>query len=69
MSYKRPILARYRDPLELIWLATANRLGVQVRRDPGVCANTAGDGVILIGNDDLDPDDNIAKILFHYFCH
>jgi elongation factor P hydroxylase len=69
MSYKRPILARYRDPLELIWLATANRLGVQVRRDPGVFANTDGDGVILIGNDDLDPDDNMAKMLFHEVCH
>ncbi len=69
MSYERPILARYRDPLELIWLATATRLGVAIRRDPGVFANTDGDGIVIIGNADLDPDDNMAKMFFHEVCH
>jgi hypothetical protein len=70
MSYERPILSRYLDPVELIWLATAQRLGLTVRRDPAIFSRTDGSGMLWLGpRDDLDADDTVAQMLFHEICH
>ena len=66
----RPIHHRYDDPLELIWLATARRLGLTIQRNPEVFATTDGTGLLLLSTqDDLDADDNAAQMIFHEICH
>jgi len=70
MTYERPILSRYLDPLELLWLATARRLGFTVRRDPAIFSRTDGSGMLWLGpRADLDPDDTVSQMLFHEICH
>lgn len=69
-SYQRPILSRYRDPLDLIWLATAQRLGITVRRDPEVFSSSDGHGLLRLSTPEhLDPDDTLAQLIFHELCH
>jgi len=66
----RPILHRYVDPLEVIWLSTATRLGLHIRRDPHVFSMTDGTGLLSLSTrDDLDADDTLAQMLFHEICH
>lgn len=70
MTYERPILSRYLDPLELVWLATARRLGLTVRRDPSIFSRTDGSGMLWLGpRADLDADDTLCQMLFHEICH
>lgn len=70
MSYERPVLSRYLDPLELVWLSTARRLGLTVRRDPVIFSRTDGSGMLWLGpRDDLDADDTVCQMLFHELCH
>jgi len=70
LSQRRPIAARYLDPLSLVWLATARRLGLTVRRNPTVYAATDGAGLLELGPvDTLDPDDCDAQMIFHELCH
>lgn len=66
----RPVRAKYLDPLDLVWLATARRLGLRVRRNPTVYAATNGAGLLELGpTDTLDPDDCAAQMIFHELCH
>ncbi len=68
--YERPVLARYTDPLTLVWLATARRLGLHVRRNPSIYSATDGTGLLELGPlDTLDPDDTTAQMIFHEICH
>jgi hypothetical protein len=68
--YQRPIRAQYVDPYEVIWLATARRLGLTIGRDPAIFSLTLGDGKLWLGpRHDLDPDDTLAQMLFHELCH
>jgi hypothetical protein len=68
--WQRPIRARYTDPYEVIWLATARRLGLVIGRDPAIFSQTHGDGILWLGpREDLDPDDTLAQMLFHELCH
>lgn len=70
MTYVRPIESRYLDPLELVWLATARRLGLTVRRDPVIFSRTDGSGMLWLGpRSDLDADDTVAQMIFHELCH
>lgn len=71
MSYVRPIRCRYVDPHELVWMATARRLGLSpIRRNPAIFAATDGTGLLELGpKDDLDPDDNAGQQIFHEICH
>ena len=70
IAYQRPIRSRYLDPIELIWYATARRLGLHVRRDPAIFSMTDGTGLLALGPEDtLDPDDSAAQMIFHEFCH
>lgn len=62
--------SRYIDPLEVIWLATATRLGLTIRRDPAVYSMTNGEGALWLSTrEHLDEDDNLAQMLFHEVCH
>jgi hypothetical protein len=68
--YQRPIRSRYTDPLELVWMATARRLGIRIRRNPHVFSMTDGTGLLELGpRDSLDPDDTAAQMIFHELCH
>lgn len=70
MTWERPVLSRYLDPLELIWLSTARRLGLTVRRDPAIFSRTDGTGRLWLGpRDDLDADDMVCQMIFHELCH
>ncbi|MFZ5479370.1 MAG: hypothetical protein ACOZNI_21580 [Myxococcota bacterium] len=68
--YERPVQARYLDPLDVVWLATARRLGLHVRRSPKIFSATDGTGLLELGTrDTLDADDTTAQMLFHEICH
>lgn len=61
---------RYNDPLALVWIACAERVGFRIERTPHAYASTDGRGTIFIGTDDiLDPDDSLAQMIFHELCH
>ncbi len=69
-DYERPIRHRYLDPLELIWVRAADRMGVRVLRDPELFAGTDGEGNLSLGTPEtLDPDDCLAQMIFHEICH
>lgn len=66
----RPVLARYLDPLDVIWLSAATRLGLRVRRNPSVFAATDGAGLLELGpRETLDADDCTAQMILHELCH
>lgn len=69
-TFERPVLRRYVDPLDLVWIATAKRLGLTIRRNPRIFSATDGRGILELGPlDTLDPDDSTAQMIFHEFCH
>lgn len=69
-AYQRPIEVRYLDPCEVVWLTTAKRLGLHIRRSPLVFSATDGSGRLQLSTrDDLDPDDCLAQMLLHEICH
>ncbi len=58
------------DPLDRIWLATAERVGLWVERTPDAFASTDGEGTLLLADGkSLDPDDSLAQMIFHEICH
>lgn len=60
---------RYQDPLDQVWLATAENIGLQVQRSDQVYAHCA-DGTLYLGTaETLDPDDCLAQMVLHEFCH
>ncbi|MEL7497105.1 MAG: YkgJ family cysteine cluster protein [Planctomycetota bacterium] len=66
----RPILHRYEDPVDLIWLRAAAELGLTIERSPDAFAAYDGLGKLTIADDaDLDPDDSLAQMIFHEICH
>lgn len=69
-TYERPVLSRYLDPVELIWIATARRLGLHIRRNPAIFSATDGTGLMEFGpREHLDADDCLAQMIFHELCH
>lgn len=69
-AYERPVQRRYLDPVDLIWLATARRLGLRVRRNRAIFSATDGTGLLELGPlDTLDADDCTAQMIFHELCH
>lgn len=69
-AYERPIHSRYVDPLEVIWLATAKRLALTIRRDPDIFSMTDGTGLMSFSTrPELDEDDNLAQMTLHEVCH
>jgi len=66
----RKIDKAYDDPLSVIWVFTANQLGMQIKRSPEVNASWDGKGTLTIGTPEtLDPDDNLAQMILHETCH
>jgi hypothetical protein len=66
----RTITQTYTDPLELIWLHAAARMGMRVERSTEVNASWNGAGVLTIGTaETLDPDDCLAQMILHEACH
>lgn len=60
----------YRDPLDVIWLDAARRMGMTVVRSPDVFAAWDGQGTLTIGTaETLDPDDSLAQMILHESCH
>jgi len=69
-NYDRPVLCRYLDPIEVIWLSTAKRLGIHIRRSPLVFSSTDGTGRLQLSTrEHLDADDCLAQMLLHEICH
>lgn len=60
---------RYTDPVDVIWLECARRIGFRIERSTEVYASTDGRRTILIGSADLDADDCLAQMIFHELCH
>ncbi|MCB9729542.1 MAG: hypothetical protein H6744_08495 [Deltaproteobacteria bacterium] len=70
MSPPRAIDARYEDPVDLIWLATARRLGLEVVRASDAYASWDGQGTLTLAKDaEFDPDDCLAQMILHELCH
>lgn len=68
--YERPITRRYQDPLDVIWYATARRLGMHIRRNPAIFSATDGTGLLELGpRETLDPDDSAAQMILHEIVH
>lgn len=66
----RQIEFQYDDPLDLIWLAAAKQVGMNVLRSNEVFASWDGSGTLLIGEaESLDADDSLAQLIFHEMCH
>jgi hypothetical protein len=66
----RPIHFRYSDPVDLIWLAAAERLGMRVERSSEVYASWDGKDTLQIGSQEhFDADDSLAQMIFHELCH
>jgi hypothetical protein len=66
----RSISHRYLDPLDQIWLATAERIGLRVERTGDAYAATDGDRTLRLGVPAaLDADDCLAQMIFHELCH
>lgn len=67
----REIRTRYIDPTDLIWLRTAERLDMGVRRSDDVFASwdPATRDLTISTPDGLDPDDCLAQMIFHEICH
>jgi hypothetical protein len=66
----RTIDATYRDPLELIWLGCAGRIGWTVQRSEAVYASWDGRSVLTVSDaSDFDADDSLAQLIFHEICH
>jgi hypothetical protein len=66
----RTISAVYRDPIELIWVGAARRLGIGVRRSEAVYASWDGVDTLMISTPaGFDPDDNVGQMIFHELCH
>jgi hypothetical protein len=70
LAVAREVAHRYVDPLALVWLEAARRIGLRVVRTPDAYAATDGAGGLAIGDDaTLDADDSLAQMIFHELCH
>ena len=68
--FERPIERRYLDPIDLIWIATARRLGLTIRRNPAIFSSTDGKGLLELGPlNTLDADDHTSQMILHELCH
>ncbi|HET9954524.1 MAG TPA: YkgJ family cysteine cluster protein [Polyangiaceae bacterium] len=66
----RTVHHRYSDPLDLIWLRAAARLGMHVERSSEVYASWDGVRKLQLAESaDFDADDSLAQLIFHEICH
>ena len=60
----------YADPVDLIWLSLAKRLGFQIHRADDAYASFDGDARITICTEaEFDGDDCLAQMILHELCH
>ena len=66
----RAIHLKYSDPLDIIWIHAANRMGMRVERSNEVFAAWDGQGTLKVGTaETLDSDDTLAQMILHETCH
>lgn len=66
----RDIHHHYQDPIDLLWISTARRLGMEVERAADAYASWDGSGRLTIGSGaTLDGDDSLAQMILHEICH
>ena len=66
----REITHEYLDPLDAIWIAAAEGVGLRVERSADAFASSDGRGRLAIGTrETLDPDDCLAQMILHELCH
>ncbi len=66
----REIRHRYQDPLDLIWLALAEEIGIEVVRSSEVYASFDGGRTLTLSSSEhFDADDSLAQLIFHEICH
>ena len=66
----REITHAYVDPLDAIWIAAAEGVGLRVERTAHAFASTDGRGGLAIGTGEtLDADDCLAQMILHELCH
>ena len=67
---EREISNNYRDPVDLIWLRTAEELGLKITRSSETFVAYDGKGTLTICEKaDFDEDDCLAQMIFHEVCH
>ena len=60
----------YQDPVDLIWLQAATRLGITVVRSADAYASWDGKGTLTLSCEEhLDADDCLAQMILHELCH
>lgn len=70
MTLERHVTHRYEDPIDVVWVACAARLGYRIERGDDVYAGFDGAGTITVATGaELDPDDSLAQIVLHELCH
>jgi hypothetical protein len=66
----RTVTHRYADPLDVVWLEAARRIGLTIARSDVAYAWFDGRGTLTLGSPDtLDADDCLAQMIFHELCH
>ena len=61
---------RYRDPLDAIWEAALQSIGLQLDRTDQAYATSDGRGRLSLATPaGLDPDDCVAQMVLHELCH
>ena len=61
---------RYEDPLDVVWLACAARIGLAVVRSDEAWAAWDGAGTLTLCTPAaFDPDDSLAQLVLHEICH
>jgi hypothetical protein len=66
----REVTHRYADPLDVIWLEAARRVGLRIARSDVAYACSDGRGTLTLGSaETLDADDCLAQMIFHELCH
>lgn len=70
MTEDRKIESEYADPVDLIWLRAAARLGYRVERVDDAYASYDGAGTLRIAaSRHFDADDSLAQMILHELCH
>lgn len=67
----RLVEARYDAPLDLLWIETARRCGIErVVRSATVFAAYDGAGTLTLASPEtFDADDGLPQLIFHELCH
>jgi hypothetical protein len=66
----RQVKHTYQDPLDVVWVQTAIRLGMRIERADDVFASWDGHDCLRLGTSEtLDADDCLAQMIFHEVCH